>query len=110
MLKFDLMNTNTHLSHTQIENIGALCKKHRVKHLHVFGSLLTARYNENSDIDFLVSFEDMDYGDYADAYFGLAEDLEGLLGRNVDLVTEKSLRNPHFIKSIESNKKLLYAA
>ncbi|MCA1752051.1 MAG: nucleotidyltransferase family protein [Cryomorphaceae bacterium] len=104
------MNTNTHLSHTQIENIGALCKKHRVKHLHVFGSLLTARYNENSDIDFLVSFEDMDYGDYADAYFGLAEDLEELLGRNVDLVTEKSLRNPHFIKSIESNKKLLYAA
>lgn len=104
------MEISPHLNKSQIQAIEALCKKHHVKHLHVFGSLLTSSFNADSDIDFLVSFEDLDFGDYADAYFGLAEGLEELLGRKVDLVTEKSLRNPHFIQSIESNKKLLYAA
>lgn len=99
-----------HLSTNHVRAIKALCKKYRVKYLHVFGSLLSARFNDNSDVDFLVSFEDLDFGDYADAYFGLVEDLEKLLGRKVDLITEKSLRNPYFIQSIESNKKLLYAA
>ncbi len=99
-----------HLNTGHVEAIKSLCRKHRVKSLHVFGSLLSSRFNELSDVDFLVSFEELDFGDYADAYFGLAEDLEELLGRKVDLVTEKSLRNPYFIESIESNKKLLYAA
>lgn len=98
------------MSESQILAIEALCKKYHVKHLHVFGSLLTSSFNEKSDIDFLVAFEDLDFGDYADAYFGLAEALEELLKRKVDLITEKSLRNPYFIQSIESNKKLLYAA
>jgi predicted nucleotidyltransferase len=50
----------------------------------------------------------MDYGDYADAYFELADNFEKLFKRPVDLVTDKSLKNPYFIKSVNQTKTLLY--
>lgn len=104
------MDSVTNLRKSQIDKIRELCQKHHVKELHVFGSLLTDKFSDKSDIDFIASFDDLDFGDYAEAFFGLAEDLEDLLGRKVDLVTAKSLRNPYFIQSIESTKRLLYAA
>jgi len=50
----------------------------------------------------------MDFGDYADTYFELAEEFEKVFKRPVDLVTEKSLSNPYFIESINKSKTLLY--
>ena len=49
-------------------------------------------------------------GEYADAYFGLREDLEGLFGRPVDLVMIAAVTNPYFLKNIESTRRVLYAA
>ncbi len=46
----------------------------------------------------------MDYGDYADTYFDLADQLENLFQRPVDLVTDKSLSNPYFIDSVNQTK------
>jgi len=46
----------------------------------------------------------MDYGDYADTYFDLADKIENLFQRPVDLVTDKSLSNPYFIDSINKTK------
>ncbi|MGL4955878.1 MAG: nucleotidyltransferase family protein [Bacteroidales bacterium] len=94
----------------KIDSIKALCIAHNVKSLFAFGSVCTAEFNEQSDIDFLISFQAMDYGDYADAYFSLAEKLEELFHRPVDLVTEQSLSNPYFIASVSQTKTLLYAA
>jgi len=51
----------------------------------------------------------MDYGDYADTYFNLADKFEELFRRPVDLVTENSLSNPYLIDSINQTKTLLYA-
>lgn len=85
-----------------------LCHKHKVRSLHAFGSVLTNDFREDSNIDLLVSFQSMDYGDYADHYFELAEALEKLFHRSVDLVTEKSLSNPYFMKSVNQNKQLIY--
>jgi len=50
----------------------------------------------------------MDFGDYADTYFELAEELEKIFKRPIDLATEKSLSNPYFIESINKSKTLLY--
>jgi predicted nucleotidyltransferase len=52
----------------------------------------------------------MDYGDYADTYFELAEKFEDIFHRPVDLVTDKSLSNPYFIESLNKTKTLLYGA
>ena len=50
----------------------------------------------------------MNYGDYADTYFALADKFEDIFRRPVDLVTDKSLSNPYFIDSINRTKKLIY--
>jgi len=56
----------------------------------------------------LISYKNIDFGDYADTYFELAEEFENIFNRPVDLVTEKSLSNPYFIESVNKSKTLLY--
>jgi predicted nucleotidyltransferase len=91
-----------------MDKIKALCLAHNVKNLFAFGSVCTDRFSDNSDIDLLITFNPMDYGDYADTYFVLADKFENLFHRPVDLVTDKSLKNPYFIDSINQTKTLLY--
>ena len=93
-----------------IDKLKTLCITHNVKSLFAFGSVCTDRFNDKSDIDLLISFNSMDYGDYADTYFDLADKFESLFHRSVDLVTEKSLSNPYFIDSINQTKTLIYGA
>jgi len=89
-------------------NIKALCQKHNVKSLFAFGSVCTDNFNDQSDIDLLISFNSMDYGEYADTYFLLADKFEELFNRQVDLITDKSLSNPYFINSLNRTKTLIY--
>jgi predicted nucleotidyltransferase len=91
-----------------IERIKALCVTHNVQSLFVFGSACTDNFSNKSDIDLLVTFIPMEYGDYADTYFDLADKFENLFQRPVDLVTDKSLSNPYFIHSVNQTKTLLY--
>jgi predicted nucleotidyltransferase len=93
-----------------MEKIYALCKSHNVKALFAFGSVCTNKFDDKSDIDLLISFNPMDYGDYADTYCDLADQFEKLFQRPVDLVTDKSLSNPYFIDSVNQTKTILYAA
>ena len=70
-----------------IEKIISLCQKYKVKNLYVFGSILTPKFNDESDVDLLVNFSnDLDYLSYADNILDLYADLKDLFGRNVDLV------------------------
>ncbi|MCW5911422.1 MAG: nucleotidyltransferase domain-containing protein [Cyclobacteriaceae bacterium] len=86
-----------------------LLKKHRVKRAYAFGSAVTGGFNPNSDIDLLVAFDDkLDPVEYGKHYFELAEQLEQILSHPVDLVTEASLKNPYFIKSLNETKVPLY--
>lgn len=93
-----------------MDRIKALCASYNVKSLYAFGSVCTERFNDKSDVDLLISFNPMEYGEYADTYFELAEQMETLLKRPVDLVTDKSLSNPYFIESINQTKTLIYGA
>ncbi len=93
-----------------MDNIKALCLAHNVKTLFAFGSVCTDKFDDNSDVDLLISFNPMDFGDYADTYFDLADKFEILFQRIVDLVTEKSLSNPYFIDSVNKIKTLLYGS
>jgi predicted nucleotidyltransferase len=92
----------------RIFEISTLCESCKVDKLWIFGSANTLAFNEKSDFDFLVSFENMDVVEYAENYFLLIEKLEKLLKRDVDLVTVNSLSNPYFIKAVEESKSLIY--
>lgn len=89
----------------------ALCRRFRVRRLELFGSAATGMDRPGeSDLDFLVEFEPLPTGGYADTYFGLLEALEALFGRAVDLVIPSTIKNPYFRQSVERTKTLLYAA
>lgn len=85
-----------------------LCKQHKVKELYLFGSFVTDSFSDDSDIDFLVDFEDIDVLDYFDNFMDFKEKLEKLFGRKVDLVENQAIRNPIFRRSIERQKQLIY--
>ena len=91
-----------------IDTLIKLCKQHKVKELYIFGSILTQRFNDTSDIDFLVQFENIDILDYFDNYMDFKEKLEKLLGRQVDLLENQAIRNPIFRKVLDRDKKLVY--
>ena len=87
-----------------------ICETYDVKTMHVFGSVCTDNFNENSDIDILISFKDISIERYTDNYFDIHDQLEKLFNRKIDLITENSLANPYFIERVEETKQLLYAA
>lgn len=95
----------------RLKEIIALCKVHRVESIALFGSAAKDSMNEDSDIDFLVQFSDeIEVLQYADNYFSFLEKLENLLGKKIDLVSRKSLKNPILIEEIDRSKVDLYAA
>ena len=95
-----------------IARITELCKKYRVKRLFIFGSILTDRFNAESDIDFSVDFDrdsiEKENLDWANIFFGLIEELQSLLGRKVDLVVDSNVTNSYFRKELEATKQLVY--
>jgi hypothetical protein len=90
------------------EIIKNLCKTHNVEKLYLFGSAVTTKFNEESDIDFLVKFKSFDLKLYFINYIDLKSKLKNLLHREIDLVEEQTLKNPYLISSIEENKELIY--
>jgi len=93
-----------------INQIKTLCIKYEVKHLFVFGSVLTNNFNDSSDIDFLVDLKSNDPFDYSENYFSLKFNLENLLQRPIDLLEQKGLKNQYLIEKINQTKRLIYAA
>ncbi len=91
-----------------IHTIFALCKQHKVDELFIFGSILNQNFNETSDVDFLVQFENIGILDYFDNYMDFKEKLEGLFGRPVDLLENQAIRNPIFRKVLDREKRLVY--
>jgi predicted nucleotidyltransferase len=95
------------------ENLIVLCKKHRVKEMYLFGSVLTNDFNDNSDLDFSVIFDRVQLSnpvEFGKNYWSFLSELKVELNRNVDLVIEEGLKNKYFIKELNKTKKLLYAA
>ncbi|MHC1707249.1 MAG: nucleotidyltransferase family protein [Bacteroidales bacterium] len=91
-----------------IQSIKNLCISHGVEKLYLFGSILSEKFNKESDIDFIVRFKNIELLKYADNYFDLKFSLEELLNRSVDLLEEPSIKNPYFLESLNESKKLIY--
>lgn len=74
--------------------LAAFCQKWKIKEMSFFGSVLREDFRPDSDIDIIVSFEDT-------STWGILElvrmkrELKTLLGREVDLMTKKSIEQSH---------------
>ena len=101
----------THIIDSRRDTLLKRWEKSRVKRLDIFVSAVGDKFDpETSDLDFLVTFEDLGFGEAADTYFGLLESLRELFNRHIDLVTESAIDNPYFRESVEESRILLYAA
>ena len=88
--------------------IKSLCKKHRVKKLFAFGSVLTDKFTDQSDLDFIVDFDKKTIKDHFLNFFDFKYSLENIFGREVDLMEEQPIRNSFLRKNIENTKTLIY--
>jgi uncharacterized protein len=93
------------------EKIAEICRAHHVRRLSVFGSAVRDDFDpQRSDVDFLVEFEPGFIAGYAKNYLSLESSLNAILKRRVDVVSEEGIRNPFLRKSIDADKRGLYAA
>ena len=96
-------------AHIQIhkEEIEAFCKKHHIRKLSLFGSVLSTDFKPESDVDALVEFE-------PDSVVGLIRlggieiELSKIFGRKVDLRTPEDL-SKYFRQEVLDSAELLYA-
>lgn len=94
-----------------LDAIKRLCDDLSVRELRAFGSAVTERFDPaHSDMDFVVEFFDPDAPGIADRYMALAEGLELIFQRPVDLVTRQAMKNPVFRHTVDSTSQSLYAA
>ncbi|MCB1982861.1 MAG: nucleotidyltransferase domain-containing protein [Rhodoferax sp.] len=91
------------------DEIAALCRAYGVERLEVFGSAAEGRFDPaRSDFDFIVTLAPDPARSISDRYFGLADALESLLGRRVDLLTNQPIRNPFLRRAVDASRRDLY--
>ena len=87
--------------------LAEFCRRHHVRRLALFGSVLRGDFTPESDIDVLVEFEQ----EYVPglAFFTIEQELSELLGQKVDLHTPQFL-SPHFRAQVEHMAEVQYVA
>jgi len=87
--------------------IAEFCRRHHIRKLSLFGSVLTDRFRPDSDVDVLVEFEPGKTPGFE--FFRMADDLEAMLGRRVDLTTPNGL-SKYIRDRVLSQAQTVYAA
>lgn len=92
--------------------LAALCRRFAVLRLEVFGSAARGKDFDpkSSDIDFLVVFDPHSDLPPLQRHFGLAQALEDLFGRRVDLVEESAVTNPYVRAGINRSREPVYGS
>lgn len=92
--------------------IALLCRRYGVRQLELFGSAArSADFNPGTgDADFLVEFGPGGDLSALEQFFGLADALQSLLGRPIDLVERGAVRNPFILAGITQAREVVYEA
>lgn len=95
----------------QLPLVAKLFKEKKIKSAYAFGSVVSENFNDKSDIDLLISFEDgLEPLEKGEICWNLHDSLRDVFNREVDILIEGSLKNPYFIEEINEKKELIYAA
>jgi predicted nucleotidyltransferase len=90
------------------EELAAFCRRHQIRQLALFGSVVGAEFNSDSDVDVLVEFESSARIGLL-AFARIQRELSELFQRPVDLVTPGGLK-PLIKEDILERAKVIYAA
>lgn len=85
--------------------VAAFCKRHHIRRLALFGSILRPEFGPESDVDVLVEFEPGQVPGWD--FFAMQDELSEILGRHVDLNTRGFLS--HFFRDqVEAQARVIY--
>jgi predicted nucleotidyltransferase len=90
-----------------MDEVEAFCRRHHIRRLALFGSVLRDDFGPDSDIDVLVEFDPEHIPGLA--FFGMQDELSEIFGRQVDLNTPGFL-SPYFRDSVMASANTLYDA
>lgn len=89
--------------------LATLCRRFGVRRLDLFGSAAQGSFDPaTSDLDFIVEFADAGAPGYTRRYIELAEALEALFHRPVDLLTERMIGDPQFRETLARTRRRVY--
>jgi predicted nucleotidyltransferase len=92
-----------------INDIIDLVKKYDIKEIAIFGSSIRDDFNENSDIDLLIEFNNSENISLFDI-IDIQDYFRSITKRQIDIVEPAGLKNPYRRDSILKNKEPLYVA
>lgn len=84
--------------------IREFCERHHIRKFSIFGSVLRADFNSESDVDVLVEFESNHVPGLS--FFTMQDELSALLGRKVDLNT-KGFLSEYFRERVIAKAKVI---
>ena len=87
------------------EEIAAFCRRHHIRRLALFGSVLRGDLGPDSDIDVLVEFDPNHIPGLA--FFAMQRELAQILGREVDLNTPQFL-SPYFRQQVQDEAAVIF--
>ena len=91
-------------------DVAALCRRFGVSRLEVFGSAAVGEFDPaSSDYDFIARFAAQPGVSMARRFLIFGEALELLLGRKVDLMTDRPIDNPYLRAAIDATRLTIYA-
>jgi prevent-host-death family protein len=91
--------------------LAEFCRRHGVHELYLFGSILNDEFDDDSDVDVMIETNDADAPQSFGESFAMADELEEIFGRKVDLLTKKAVtssQNQHRKRSILESARLVY--
>lgn len=91
------------------EQIAALCQRWKITEFALFGSILREDFHPESDVDVLVVFAPNDGWSLFDL-MNLQRELEAVVGRPVDLLEKRDLKNPFRRAEILQTHRVIYAS
>jgi uncharacterized protein len=91
------------------DKIAEFCRKWKIREFAIFGSALRDDFGPDSDVDVLVVFQDDAKWSLFD-HMKAVEELKALVGREVDMVEKKAIRNPFRLRHILDNHEVIHAS
>ena len=93
----------------RLGKIKEICRNYRINAAYVFGSVLTDKFSDKSDIDLLVDFRRDSFHGAFDQFMNFKSDMEDLFERRVDLISRSTIRNQILKSEIDSSKVQIFA-
>jgi len=99
-----ILSERLNVSYSDIEDV---CQRWKIEEMALFGSVLREDFNEDSDVDVLVVFQEKPGWSLFDL-MDLQDELQNLFNRPVDIVQKKELNNPYRRQEILKTHQLVY--